>query len=125
MWVKPSTILVKNPLNLFHHGFSLFFSPLGHWIMVKEHGRKYFGRRSADISFRSTDRANPYFVLQRRRSHDEKVPGGGNGFFSKFDSFVNGKVKRSLCQWHNSKPTNLDTSLSNSPYPTEFRYFLL
>ncbi len=42
--------------------------------------------------FRSTDRANPYFALQRRRGHDEEHGGFASLFVATIDSVLDSKV---------------------------------
>ena len=45
------------------------------------------------VSHRSTDRANPYFALQRRRGHDEERSGFASLFVATLDSVLDSKVK--------------------------------
>jgi hypothetical protein len=46
--------------------------------------------------FRSSDRANPYFVLQRRRGHDEQHAGFASLFVATIDSVFDSKVNISF-----------------------------
>ena len=41
---------------------------------------------------RTTDQANPYFVLQRRRGHDEQRSGFASFLVAKIDSVLDAKV---------------------------------
>jgi len=45
------------------------------------------------FEYRSTDRANPYFALQRRRGHDETRGGFASLFVATIDSVLDSKVK--------------------------------
>jgi len=45
------------------------------------------------FEYRSTDRANPYFALQRRRGHDETHGGFASLFVATIDSVLDSKVK--------------------------------
>lgn len=58
------------------------------------------------VSSRTTDQANPYFVLQRRRRHEERRSGLASFVAAKFDSVLDNKVK--IC---NTKPIYFDFSL--------------
>ncbi|CAF5204059.1 unnamed protein product, partial [Rotaria magnacalcarata] len=42
----------------------------------------------------STDRANPYFALQRRRGHDEQQSGFASLFVATIDSVLDSKTNR-------------------------------
>ncbi len=44
------------------------------------------------LLFRSTERANPYFLLQRRRGHDERRSGLTSFFVATMDSVLDNKV---------------------------------
>ena len=67
---------------------------LGDWLLVSESHSELQGLpRKCSLS-RSSDRANPYFVLQRRRGHDEENAGLASIFVATIDSVLDSKVKQ-------------------------------
>jgi hypothetical protein len=60
--------------------------------LVKPSNIIFFECNSTIIYHRCTDRANPYFALQRRRGHDEEHGGLASLFVATIDSVLDSKV---------------------------------
>ena len=92
MWLKPDETMVRRV-------HSVFFFNRGIYFRFQSDSSQEFGKMIEEvfvlfvfISFRTTDQANPYFLLQRRRSHDERRSGLASFFAAKIDSVLENKV---------------------------------
>jgi len=94
MWVKPSEILVKILSKFFFCSIFIFFSNSNR-LLVSGKLILFVFLFKTSLWFhqsRSTDRANPYFALQRRRGHDEAHGGFTSLFVATLDSVLDSKV---------------------------------